>query len=87
MFEPTVCPGGQHTAATRGMQVADCILHINIHVNLIISSFFLEFWWERGRDWNILFLNAGMICMVCTTLRVVHYCIYVCMFHLYVTHL
>ena len=25
--------------------------------------------------------------MVCTTLSVVHYCIYVCMFNLYATHL
>ena len=36
---------------------------------------------------KFVFLNAGMICMVCTTLSVVHYCIYVCMFHLYATHL
>ena len=27
MFEPTVCPGGQHTAANRGMQVVDGMLH------------------------------------------------------------
>ena len=42
--------------------------------------------WEWGRDWNILFLNAWMICMACTTLSVVHYCICVCMFY-YATHL
>ena len=35
-----------------------------------------------------MFLNVGMICMVCTTLGVVHYCICVCMFpYPYATHL
>ena len=59
--------------------MADCILHINIHVNLIIFSFFLEFWVGTGEGleyfvfkcWNDM---HGMHNSQCGTL------LYICMY-------
>ena len=63
MFEPTVCPGGQHTTA---ITETYRWLHITHYYTCTSDDFFLflEFWlflgWKWGRDWNSLFLNAGI---------------------------